>query len=308
MAQLPPLNDTNVAIASAPGTGAVGVVRLSGPQAYQVADKLFRPMRGGAPSTRPAGRVVYGRVVAPRVADPAGGNGETTVDEALLLTFKAPKSYTAQDVVELQTHGGPAVLRYTLDLCVEHGARLAEPGEFTLRAYLNGRIDLLQAESVLEMVNAQTSGAMRNAALGLGGALTQKLGEVQTHLTGAYAAVQASFDYPEEGVPEAELEAPAAAASEVAALLATAGAGGSAGRAPAWRWAPQRGQVGLLNALLGYERSIVSDTPAHRDYLEAPLVLAACPSPPARLASASPATPSRGAASSRRGASALTPT
>lgn len=285
MTLLPPLNDTIAAIASAPGAGAVGVVRLSGPQAYCIADKLFDPFRGGAPSSRPPGRVVYGRVVEEPTDDALsasnGSPARKVVDEALLLTFRAPRSYTAQDVVELQTHGGPAVLRSTLDLCVKHGARLAGPGEFTLRAYLNGRIDLVQAESVLDMVNAQSDGARRNAALGLSGALTERLAAIQTHLTRAYAAVQAGFDYPEEGVPEAELGVPLGqAAEEVAGLLATAEAGrlSKQGARLALLGRPNAGKSSLLNALLGYQRSIVSDTPGTtRDYLEAPLVIGGVP-------------------------------
>lgn len=265
------MNDTIVAISSAPGVGAVGVVRLSGPASYQLADTLFAPRNGRAPSATPAGRVVYGRVI----------DGARVVDEALLLTFRAPRSYTAQDVIEIQTHGGPAVLRTTLDLCLAHGARLAQPGEFTLRAYLNGRLDLLQAESVLEMVNAQSDGALRNAALGLSGALTERLDQIQTELTTAYASVQAAFDYPDEGIPEAQLDAPLAAAlGSVDQLLATAEAGRLSrnGARLALLGKPNSGKSSLLNALLGYQRSIVSDVPGTtRDYLEAPLLLGGVP-------------------------------
>lgn len=268
---LPPTSDTIVAIASAPGTGAVGIVRLSGPDAYAVGDAVFVSAKARPPSSYGAGRVVYGKVF----------EESETIDEALLLTFRGPASYTGQDVIELQTHGGPAVLRRVLELCVAAGARLAGPGEFTLRAYLGGRLDLAQAEGVLDLVNAATSTARRNAASGLGGALSRRIDAIQSALTGAYAAVQAAFDYPDEGVPEARLEAPLSAALEdLDELLATADAGRLSrnGARLALIGRPNAGKSSLLNALLGYQRSLVSNLPGTtRDYLEAPLVVAGVP-------------------------------
>ena len=268
---LPPTSDTIVAIASAPGTGAVGIVRLSGPEAYAVGDAIFSSAKARRPSSFAAGRVVYGKVF----------EGQEIIDEALLLTFRSPSSYTGQDVIELQTHGGPAVLRKVLELCVAAGARLAGPGEFTLRAYLGGRLDLAQAEGVLDLVNAATNTARRNATAGLSGALSSRIDDIQTAVTSAYAAVQAAFDYPEEGVPEARLEAPLAAAiAELDELLATAAAGRLSrnGARLALLGKPNAGKSSLLNSLLGYQRSLVSDLPGTtRDYLEAPLVVAGVP-------------------------------
>ena len=153
------LEDTIAAIATPTGVGSIGIVRLSGPHALSIADGIFRPQGKTKPSQAKGFTVHYGWIV--KTNDQRLETNDQIIDEVLLTLMRAPKSYTGQDVVEISCHGGWAVVRAVLDIVLNVGARLAEPGEFTKRAFLNGRMDLTQAEAVLDIIRAKTEAFVR---------------------------------------------------------------------------------------------------------------------------------------------------
>ena len=263
---------TIAAIATGGGRTALGIIRLSGPDALSAAETLFRPKGGGRLGEKPPRTVVLGALL-----DTDG----TMLDQVLAVYCPGPRSFTGEDTVELNCHGSPAVLSAALRALFSLGVRQAGPGEFTRRAFLNRWLDLVQAEAIVDLVDAETAAAAKNAAAQLEGAVSRKTGKIYDDLLGLLAWFQAAVDYPEEGVDPLEREETAArlraGQTELDRLLGSFRRGQvlKEGLRCALLGKPNVGKSSLLNALLGWDRAIVTpQAGTTRDTLEEKLVLA----------------------------------
>jgi tRNA modification GTPase len=245
---------TIVALSTVPGRSAIGVVRLSGPGALGIARTLI-----GEESFTPD----PGRVTLRAIKDPE----RQIIDRAILTYFKAPNSFTGEDVVELSCHGAPIVLRQIIDLTLRHNARLAEPGEFTLRAVANGKINLSQAEAIRDLISAQTDAAARNAVRQLGGELSKRLGPTKEKLLELIVTLESAIDFVEDDLPELQIRTLASqldeVTSEVQRLSATYETGHLVreGLAVTIVGRPNVGKSSLFNSLLNLDRAIVTEIP-----------------------------------------------
>lgn len=267
------LNDTIAAIATPAGESGIGIVRISGSKALAIADKIFVSNDGQEPSSFKTYTTHYGWIVENHKSPPQAGQptAEKTrnqkldiVDEVILTVMREPRSYTREDIVEVNCHGGIIPLRETLELVLDSGARLAKPGEFTQRAFLNGRIDLTQAEAVLDIIRAKTDYALRLSLEQLKGGLSKKLNQLRDRLLNSLGILEANIDFPDEDLQAVDIKSIASSIDQVNQALEFLLEDSKHGRV--FREGmkvvicgkPNAGKSSLLNALLKCERSIVT--------------------------------------------------
>lgn len=260
-------NETIAAACTAPGEGAIAVIRLSGPKAFEIAGSVFT----GLVSTFPTHTAHYGKILS---------QDGSPIDNVLLLVMRSPRSYTGEDTVEISCHGGSLIVRRILERLYEAGAHPAQPGEYSLRAFLNGKIDLAQAEAVQQLISAKSHQAMESARCQLEGALSKAVSQFQAELTDAAAIINAWVDFPEEGLEFASMEEIIGSLERTTAkmerLAATFHDGKALheGLALCLLGSPNVGKSSLMNALLKQERAIVTEIPGTtRDLLQEDLRL-----------------------------------
>ena len=265
--------DTIAAVGTPAGNGGIGIIRVSGDLAFAICKTLFRSVSDGGLISH---RFYFGNILDDQ-------SGET-VDEAMAVLMRSPRSYTREDVLELHCHGGMLVVERVLALVLRSGARLAEPGEFTRRAFLNGRIDLVQAEAVMDIIGAQTDAALRLAQRQRGGALSQRIISVRERILDALALIEAYIDFPEDDLGKTDIETINSAISDSRYRIGELIAGFDEGRVLREGIAvliigkPNAGKSSLLNRLLNENRAIVTHLPGTtRDIIEETINLGGLP-------------------------------
>ncbi|MCI8273852.1 MAG: tRNA uridine-5-carboxymethylaminomethyl(34) synthesis GTPase MnmE [Clostridia bacterium] len=246
---------TIVSISTAPGIGGIGIIRMSGENTFEILTKIFRPLKEEKIENIKGYTMKYGNIIE---------NGEI-IDEVLVSYFKAPKSYTTENMCEINSHGGNIIVKRILEICLKNGAQLAEPGEFTKRAFLNGRIDLSQAESVIDVINAKSYKEVKSGIKQLEGRLSKQIREIKQEILDVLVNIEVTIDYPEYDVPEVQEKEIANMLDSINTKLQRLEKSFDNGRIikegikTAIIGKPNAGKSSLLNTILGEERAIVTD-------------------------------------------------